>query len=65
MASVKATEREAIGRCVGEINVSVELKNEDGWLRCRGKYLRLILVKKSCSILAEEVGMAPGIGGRF
>lgn len=28
---------EGIGRSVGEINVSVELKNEDGWLRCGWK----------------------------
>ena len=42
-----ATKSEVFGRCVGEIDVSVEVKDEDGWLRCELYYLGFILVKKA------------------
>jgi len=42
-----ALEVEVFGSCFGEIDVSVEVKNEDGWLRCELYYLGFILVKKA------------------
>ena len=42
-----ASECEVFGRCVVEKNASVELKNEDRWLRCRWKYLRINLLGKA------------------
>jgi hypothetical protein len=41
MASVMAIGSEVFGSCVEEIEVSVEVKNEDGWLCCGRKYVRL------------------------
>ena len=38
-----AIRSEVFGSCVGEINVSVELKNGDAWLCCGWKYMRFIL----------------------
>ena len=56
MASVMAIESEVFGRCVGEIDVSVEIENSDVWLCCGWKYLRIIFGDKSGSRLAGEVG---------
>jgi hypothetical protein len=39
--SEMAFESEVFGSYAGEINVSVGLKNGDGWLRCEWKYMRL------------------------
>ena len=56
MASVMAIWSEVFSSCVGEINVSVELRNGDDWLCCGWKYLRFILGSQSGSILSAEVG---------
>jgi hypothetical protein len=34
-----AIKSEVFGRCVEEIDVSVEVKNEDGWLCCEWNYM--------------------------
>ena len=60
-----ATGSAVFGSCAGEIDVSVKPKNAAIFPCCGWEYLRFILGKKSCSILAAEVGMVPGIGGRF
>ena len=44
--SMNAIAREVFGSCVGEIDVSVELKNENGWLCCWWKYLGMIVPGK-------------------
>jgi len=41
-----ATESEGFGRYVVEINVSVEIKDGDGWLCCSWNYMRLFWVGK-------------------
>ena len=38
MASVMATGSEVLGRCVGEIDVSVKIENRDAWLCCGGVF---------------------------
>jgi hypothetical protein len=43
MVSVMAIGSEVFGSCDGEINVSVEMKDEDHWLRCGLNYYRFIL----------------------
>ena len=47
MASVTAIESEVFGSCVGEIFVSVELKNAGVLLCCGWKYVRFILAGKA------------------
>jgi len=42
MASVMAIKIKVFGRCVEEIDVSVKVRYEGGWLCCGCKYLRLI-----------------------
>ena len=49
MASVMAIKSEVFGSCVGEIDVSVEQKNEVVWICCWLKYLGFILGVKSGS----------------
>jgi hypothetical protein len=53
MLSEIATRYEVFGRYVVEINLSVELKNGDCWLRCGWKYMGLFLVRGSGSRLVE------------
>ena len=38
---------EVFGRCVGEINASVEIENRGGWLCYWLKYFRFVLVGKA------------------
>lgn len=47
---------EVFGSCVGEINVSLELRNGDDWLRCRWKHMRLFLGRQIGSSLSPEAG---------
>jgi hypothetical protein len=42
MVSVMAIESEVFGRCVGGIDVSVEVEYGDDWLSCGRKYLGFI-----------------------
>ncbi len=42
-----AIESEVFGRCVGEIDVSVEVENSEPWLCCGWKYLRFIWEAKA------------------
>ena len=65
MASVMATGSEVFGSCVGEINVSVELKNEDGWLCVGLKYFRFVLAGKAAQDWQWRWVMVPGIGCRL
>lgn len=60
MVSMIAIGGEVFGSCTGEIIVSVELKNGDGWPCCGFNYLRLILGRKRGSRLTEE-----GDSGRY
>ena len=55
MASVMEIKSEVFGSCVGEIDVSVEQKNEVVWICCWLKYLGFILGAKSGSKSAVEV----------
>ena len=54
---------EVFGSCVGEINVSVTLKNGDGWICCGWNYLGFILVGKAAKDWCRRVVIVPGIGG--
>ena len=56
---------EVFGRCVGDINVSIEIKNEDAWLCCGLIYLGFVLAGKAAKDWCRRVVMVPGIGGRF
>ena len=56
MPSVMAKIYEVFGRYVVDVNLSVELKNGDDWLRYGCKYMRLFLGRDSGSRLAMEVG---------
>lgn len=47
MASVMAIEREVFGKCVEEIEVSVEAENRGVWLRYGLNYLGFILAGKA------------------
>ena len=51
-----AIKSEVFGSCVGEINVSVEIKNRGVWLCCGRQYLRCFGGGESGSGLAAEVG---------
>ena len=65
MASEMAIRDEVFGSCVGEINVSAELKNGDAWLCCGWKYLVFILAGKVPHDWLWRWEMVPGIGGCF
>ena len=47
MVSEMAIESEVFGRCVGGIDVSVEVEYGDDWLCCWWKYLRIIWAVKA------------------
>ena len=65
MASVMAIRDEVFGRCVEEIDVSVEIKNVVVWLCCGLIYLGFILAGKAAKDWFRRVVMVPGIGGHF
>ena len=65
MASVMAIGSEVFGRCVGEIDVSVEIKNVVVWLCCGLIYLGFVLAGKAAKDWCRRVVMVPGIGGHF
>ena len=65
MVSVMAIKSEVFGRCVEEIEVSVELKNGDILLCCEWTYLRFIWITKAAQDWQWKWVMMPGIGGRF
>ena len=65
MAFVIAIGSEVFGRYVGEIDVSVVLKNGDGWLCFGLNYLGFIVAGKAAKDWCRRVVMVPGIGGRF
>jgi len=56
MASVMVIGSEVFGSCVGEIDVSAEVKNSEAWLCCGRKHLRCFGSGESVSGLAAEVG---------
>ena len=56
---------EAFGRCVEEIDVSVDAKYEGEWLQCEWDYLRFLLVEKAAQDLQWMWEMVPGIGYAF
>ena len=59
------TGSEVFGSCVEEIDVSVELKNGDGWLCGGWKYSKLTLAGKASQSWCCRVLMVPGIGGHL
>ena len=63
MASVMAIRDEVFGRCVEEIDVSVEIKNVVVWLCCGLIYLGFVLAGKAAKDWCRRVVMVPGIGG--
>jgi hypothetical protein len=65
MASVMAIESEVFGRCVGEINVSVEMENRDAWLCCALIYSGFILAGKVAQDWRWRWVIVPGIGCCF
>ena len=65
MPSVLATESEVCGSCVGEIDVSVEVKNEDGWLCCGWSCFRFNWAVKAAQNRRCKLVMVPGIGCSF
>ena len=65
MVSVMAIESEVFGRCVGGIDVSVEVEYGDDWLCCGWKYLRLFLGVKVAQDGRRRWVMVPGIGSCF
>ena len=56
---------EVFGRCVGGIDVSVEVEYGDDWLCCGRKYLRFILASKAVHDCVRRCIIVPGIGVRF
>ena len=56
---------EVFGRCVEEIDVSVEIKNVVVWLCCGLIYLGFVLAGKAAQYLRWRWVMVPGIGGCF
>ena len=50
MASLIAIGSEAFDRCVGEIDLSVKVENDDGGLSCRLDYLDLFRRQKRLKI---------------
>ena len=65
MKSVMATGSEVFGGCVGEIEVSVEIKNVVVLLCCGLIYLGFVLAGKAAKDWCRRVVMVPGIGGCF
>jgi len=63
--SVMATGSGVFSSCVEEIDVSGELKNEDSWLRCGWKYMKLFWGGKVAQDWRNRWVMVPGIGGLF
>ena len=62
MESVMEIKSEVFGRCVEEIDVSVELKNGDLLLCCGREYLRFIWDAKAAQNRQLRWVMVPGIG---
>ena len=60
-----AIKSEVFGRCVEEIDVSVDAKYEGRWLCCKCKYLRFIWADKAAQNWRLRVMMVPGIGWHF
>jgi hypothetical protein len=56
---------EVFGRCVEEIDVSVEVEYEGRWLCCEQKYLRFIWAAKAAQNRRYRWVMVPGIGYAF
>ena len=56
---------EVFGRCVEEIDVSVEIKNVVVWLCCGWNYLGFILAGKVAEDWRWRRAMVPGIGWHF
>ncbi len=65
MVSVIAIKSEVFGRCVEEIEVSVEVKNGDLLLCYECKYLRFIWAAKAAQNRQLRWVMVPGIGYAF
>ena len=65
MASVMAIGSEVFGSCVGDILVSLEIKNVVVWLCCGLIYLGFVLAGKAAKDWCRRVVMVPGIGGHF
>ena len=65
MASVMEIKSEVFGRCVEEIEVSVEVKNGDLLLCYECKYLRFIWAAKAAQSRQLRWVMVPGIGCAF
>jgi hypothetical protein len=53
---------EVFGKCVEEIDVSVEVEYEGRWICCECKYLRFICVGRAAQDWLLRVVMVPGIG---
>ena len=56
---------EGSGRCAGEIDVLVEVKNRGAWLCCGLNCLGFILVGKAPQDWLLRWRIVPGIGGGF
>jgi hypothetical protein len=65
MALVIAIESEVFVSCVEEIDVSVEVGYEGGWLCCWRKNLSFIWVRKAAQDWQWRWEMVPGIGCCF
>jgi hypothetical protein len=65
MASVMAIRSEVFGSCVGEIDVSVVIRDGDAWLCCGLKYLGFTLAEKAAQCLRWRWEVVPGIGWSF
>ena len=65
MAFVMEIKSEVFGRCVEEIEVSVEVKNGDLLLCYECKYLRFIWAAKAAKNRRLRWVMVPGIGYDF
>lgn len=62
MASVIAIVSEVFGRCIGEVNASIEIENRDVWLCYGWNYLGFVLAGKAAQYLWRGWEMVPGIG---
>jgi len=65
MASVMAIKSEVFGRCVEEIDLSVEVEYEGRWLCCGWKYLRFIWARKAAQNRRYRWVMVQSIGCAF
>ena len=65
LAFVMEIKSEVFGRCVEEIDVSVEFKNGYILFCCEWKYLRFLLVEKAAQDWRWRWEMVPGIGSTF